>query len=133
MEHSRGATGGDTGGGDVDEDVAAEQQTVDTAAADSLAIRARKLRKVFPPAESGGCAKPEEKPKETVAVKGLSLGVRPNECLGLLGPNGAGKTTTISVLTTTLIATSGTVRVCGCDVDTDPTGVRRNSGLIFQN
>ena len=87
----------DTGGaddGEVDEDVAAEQRTVDTAISDSLAIRARKLRKVFPPADAGGCAKPDEKPKETVAVRGLSIGVRPHECLGLLGPNGAGKTTT---------------------------------------
>ena len=87
-------TGRADDGEEVDEDVAAEQRTVDAATSESLAIRARKLRKVFPPADAGGCAKPDEKPRETVAVRGLSIGVRPNECLGLLGPNGAGKTTT---------------------------------------
>ncbi|MBO31406.1 MAG: ABC transporter ATP-binding protein [Rhodospirillaceae bacterium] len=67
------------------------------------------------------------------AVDCISFDVHQGEFFALLGPNGAGKTTTISVLTTTLIATSGTVRVCGYDVDTDPSGVRRNSGIIFQN
>jgi len=46
----------------------------------------RDLRKVYP--AIGG--RPEH-----VAVKNLSLHVKPGEIFGLLGPNGAGKTTLI--------------------------------------
>ncbi len=67
------------------------------------------------------------------AVDGVSLRVEPGEFFALLGPNGAGKTTTISILTTTLAPTSGTVRICGYDLRRDPASVRRNVGIIFQN
>jgi len=67
------------------------------------------------------------------AVDKISFEVQHGEFFALLGPNGAGKTTTISVLTTTLMATSGIVRVCGYDVGMEASGVRRNSGIIFQN
>lgn len=45
----------------------------------------------------------------TPAVDDISFEVRPGELFAFLGPNGAGKTTTISILTTTLAKTSGTV------------------------
>ena len=41
------------------------------------------------------------------AVRGLTFGVRKNECFGLLGVNGAGKTTTFRMLTGDEIMTSG--------------------------
>ncbi|CAN7997700.1 unnamed protein product, partial [Ixodes hexagonus] len=41
------------------------------------------------------------------AVQGLSLAVRPGECVGLLGVNGAGKTTTFQMLAGLLPSTSG--------------------------
>ena len=50
----------------------------------------------------------------------------------LLGPNGAGKTTTISILTTTLRPTSGSVLIDGRDAVKDPAAVRRQVGIIFQ-
>ena len=43
------------------------------------------------------------------AVDDISFEVAPGELFAFLGPNGAGKTTTISILTTTLAKTSGTV------------------------
>jgi len=52
--------------------------------------------------------------------------------LGLLGPNGAGKTTTVRMMTTLTRPTSGTARVAGHDVVTDPRGVRRSMGLTGQ-
>ena len=70
---------------------------------------------------------------KTNAVDGISFSVRSGEFFALLGPNGAGKTTTISILTTTLIPTSGTVRIGGNDVVTQASSVRRQVGIIFQN
>ncbi|HVF20681.1 MAG TPA: ABC transporter ATP-binding protein [Mycobacteriales bacterium] len=68
----------------------------------------------------------------TRAVDGVDFEVRRGEFFALLGPNGAGKTTTISILTTTLLPTSGTVRVVGHDVVTEPAAVRERVGIIFQ-
>jgi ABC-2 type transport system ATP-binding protein len=51
---------------------------------------------------------------------------------GLLGPNGAGKTTTVRMMTTLSEPTSGTARVAGYDVRTQPDLVRRNMGLTGQ-
>src|SRR6188472_2129118 len=69
----------------------------------------------------------------TAAVDDISFDVHPGELFAFLGPNGAGKTTTISILTTTLAKTSGTVTIAGHDLDRDATAVRRNIGIIFQN
>ncbi|MEY2436008.1 MAG: type transport system ATP-binding protein [Acidimicrobiaceae bacterium] len=67
------------------------------------------------------------------AVKGVTFDVAHGEVFGLLGPNGAGKSTTIGMLTTTVSPTSGTARVAGCDVVTDPIGVRAASAVVFQD
>ena len=67
------------------------------------------------------------------AVDDISFDVGPGELFAFLGPNGAGKTTTISILTTTLAKTSGTVTIAGHDLDREATAVRRNIGIIFQN
>jgi ABC-2 type transport system ATP-binding protein len=66
------------------------------------------------------------------AVDGVSFAVSPGEFFALLGPNGAGKTTTISILTTTLAPTSGSVVIGGADAVRDPAAVRRQVGIIFQ-
>jgi ABC-2 type transport system ATP-binding protein len=66
------------------------------------------------------------------AVDDVSFTVQPGELFALLGPNGAGKTTTISILTTTLSPTSGSVRVAGSDIQRDATAVRKTVGIIFQ-
>lgn len=71
--------------------------------------------------------------KATVnAVDNISFTVAPGEFLSLLGPNGAGKTTTISILTTTLSPTSGTVTIAGHDVGREASAVRKSVGIIFQ-
>lgn len=66
------------------------------------------------------------------AVKGISFDVDEGEFFTFLGPNGAGKTTTISILTTTLSKTSGTVTIAGYDLDKQPDAIRQNIGVIFQ-
>jgi ABC-2 type transport system ATP-binding protein len=67
------------------------------------------------------------------AIDGISFAVGAGEFFAVLGPNGAGKSTTVSILTTTLAPTSGTVRITGVDVRTHPAAVRKQIGIIFQN
>ena len=66
------------------------------------------------------------------AVDDISFSIEKGEFFAFLGPNGAGKTTTISILTTTLAKTSGTVRIAGYDLEKNPKQVRQNIGVIFQ-
>jgi ABC-2 type transport system ATP-binding protein len=67
------------------------------------------------------------------AVDGVSFDVEPGQFFALLGPNGAGKTTTISILTTTLSPTSGSVRIAGHDIVREASLVRHQVGIIFQS
>src|SRR5256884_1931948 len=67
------------------------------------------------------------------AVDGITFDVQAGEFFALLGPNGAGKTTTISILTTTLSPTSGSVRIAGYDIRREASAVRGQVGIIFQN
>ncbi len=69
---------------------------------------------------------------DDTAVSGVSFAVPPGTVLGLLGPNGAGKTTTVRMMTTLTKPTSGTARVAGFDVRTQPDEVRRHMGLTGQ-
>lgn len=64
------------------------------------------------------------------AVRNLSLTVSSGELFCFLGPNGAGKTTTIKILTGLLRPTSGTAKICGLDMQTDPTAVKKLIGYI---
>ena len=69
---------------------------------------------------------------DVVAVDDVSFSVPRGSVLGLLGPNGAGKTTTVRMMTTLSTPTSGTARVAGHDVLTEPDLVRRSMGLTGQ-
>jgi len=66
------------------------------------------------------------------AVEDVSFEIRSGELFSLLGPNGAGKTTAISMISTLLQPTSGTVHVDGHDVERDPMAVRRVIGVAPQ-
>ena len=79
------------------------------------------LRKIYP-----------AKPVDIVAVDGIDLSVAEGEIFGLLGPNGAGKTTTISICTTRVRPTAGTVRIHGVDVVKHPSAARRHMGIVPQ-
>jgi len=65
-----------------------------------------------------------------VAVKRLDLTVRPGELLAFLGPNGAGKTTTIKMTVGLLRPGTGTVRVCGIDVSSNPREAAGHLGYV---
>jgi ABC-2 type transport system ATP-binding protein len=66
------------------------------------------------------------------AVRGVDIDVAAGELVGFLGPNGAGKTTTLRMLTTLLEPTAGEATVGGCDLRTDPLGVRKRIGYVAQ-
>ena len=67
---------------------------------------------------------------ELLAVNDLSLTVNRGEFFAVLGPNAAGKTTTIKILTGLIKPTSGTARVAGFDVQTEPLEVRRRLAYV---
>jgi len=67
------------------------------------------------------------------AVNDVSFTVARGEILGFLGPNGAGKSTTMRILTGYLPATSGTVRVCGIPVASQPGEVKKRIGYMPEN
>jgi len=67
------------------------------------------------------------------AVADLSFSVARGEIIGFLGPNGAGKSTTMRILTGYLPANSGTVRICGHSVATEPDAVKRLIGYMPEN
>jgi ABC-2 type transport system ATP-binding protein len=67
------------------------------------------------------------------ALDDVSFDVRPAEIFGLLGPNGSGKTTMFRILSTLMLPSSGTAVINGSDVTRDPSGVRRQIGVVFQS
>src|SRR5580658_9166118 len=65
-----------------------------------------------------------------VAVKDISFEVKPGELFGLIGPDGAGKSTLFRILTTLLLADSGTATVNNCDVVKDYAKIRSSVGYM---
>jgi len=69
---------------------------------------------------------------ELTAVDSLDLSVVPGEIFGLVGPDGAGKTTTLRMLAGIMAPTSGEGRVAGCDLKTNPEGIRNHLAYMSQ-
>ena len=86
----------------IDDDVLEEQESVYDNK-DNL-MRVVNLKKKF---------------KKLSAVRGLTFGVRENECFGLLGVNGAGKSTTFRMLTGDEIMTSGSCSIGDVSLNND--------------
>jgi ABC-2 type transport system ATP-binding protein len=59
------------------------------------------------------------------AVKDLSFTVNPGDVMGLVGPNGAGKTTTLRCAAGIIPPASGTIRIGGYDLATDPLAAKQ--------
>ncbi len=86
-------------------------------------VVAENLVKAFPAPDGG----------ESRAVDGLSFTVGAGQIYGLLGPNGAGKTTTLRMLSGLMAPTSGSARLAGFDVSTQPNQVKRVLGFLTAN
>lgn len=69
---------------------------------------------------------------DRAALDGVSFDVRPAEIFGLLGPNGSGKTTLFRILSTLMLPSGGRAVINGHDAAKDPTGLRRQIGVVFQ-
>lgn len=67
---------------------------------------------------------------DLTAVNDVSLTIGRGEFFAMLGPNAAGKTTTIKLLTGLMKPTSGSSRICGFDVQTQPLEARRRMAYV---
>jgi len=64
------------------------------------------------------------------ALQDISFSVDKGEIFGLIGPDGAGKTTLFRILTTLILADSGTATLNGWDVVKDYSKIRENVGYM---
>lgn len=83
----------------------------------SKVIQVEHLRKVYGP---------------VVAVNDVSFEVEQGEIFGMVGPNGAGKTSTAECAEGLRAASGGTIRVLGCDPQTERYAVRSRIGVQLQ-
>ena len=70
---------------------------------------------------------------ERIAVAGIDLEIKSGEIFGLLGPNGAGKTTTVRILTLLSKKKSGSVKICGYDIEKDSERIKELIGVVPQH
>jgi len=89
-----------------------------------VAIEVRNLRKSF--RKRNGFLKASR----TWALDDVSFSVAEGETYGLLGPSGSGKSSLIRILSTLLIADSGTVSMLGHSLPRDQEHVRRIIGRV---
>ncbi|QQD82295.1 ABC transporter ATP-binding protein [Bacillus siamensis] len=66
------------------------------------------------------------------AVNHISLRVEKGEIFGLLGPNGAGKSTTVSMISTVLSPTGGTICINGMSLQKQPAAIKKVMGIVPQ-
>ncbi|MBK8484687.1 MAG: ABC transporter ATP-binding protein [Saprospiraceae bacterium] len=70
------------------------------------------------------------KKQKTIALNDINLAVQKAEIFGLIGPDGAGKTSLIRILTTLILADSGTAFVDGLNVVHDFELIRKRIGYM---
>lgn len=83
------------------------------------AVQASNIKKIFKAEKS-----------EVTALHDVSFEVERRELFGIIGPDGAGKTTLFRILTTLMIANSGSAMVDGFDVVKDFKEIRKRVGYM---
>jgi ABC-2 type transport system ATP-binding protein len=66
------------------------------------------------------------------ALNSIDLQIEHGDFFALLGPNGAGKSTTISILSSLVTKTKGTVEICGVNIDQDQELAKTFLGIVPQ-
>jgi ABC-2 type transport system ATP-binding protein len=87
------------------------------------AIEIKELKKTY---KDGKSAQYKE------ALKSINLNIEQGAFFGLLGPNGAGKSTMINIMAGLTNKTSGSVAICGFDIEKDMRNARRSIGVVPQ-
>jgi ABC-2 type transport system ATP-binding protein len=64
------------------------------------------------------------------AIHQINFDINKGEIVGFLGPNGAGKSTTMKIITGYLSATSGSVNVCGIEVNEHTIETKKKIGYL---
>ncbi len=67
---------------------------------------------------------------DQAALNDASFSINSGEIVGFLGPNGAGKSTMMKIITCFIPKSSGTVKVCGLDVDQESIKIRNKVGYL---
>jgi|TARA_Y100000389_G_scaffold67683_1_gene64100 ABC-2 type transport system ATP-binding protein len=72
------------------------------------------------------------KKSEKEALKNINLKINKGSFFGLLGPNGAGKSTIINIMAGLVKKTSGSVNICGFDIEKEANNAKKNIGIVPQ-
>ena len=75
-----------------------------------FSIEAIKVNKIY-----------NKKEKKIDALNNFNINIKKGSIYGLLGPNGAGKSTFINMLGGLVLKTSGSIKICGVDIDNNST------------
>lgn len=66
------------------------------------------------------------------ALKGINLSVKKGDFFALLGPNGAGKSTTISIISSLVNKSAGSIKIFDYDLDKDKSLAKQKVGVVPQ-
>ena len=88
----------------------------------NYSIEAKNLNKIYN----------KNKHSKIEALNNFNIKIPKGSIYGLLGPNGAGKSTFINILGSLVKKDSGTVNICGIDIDENPKQSRKQIGIVPQ-
>ncbi len=86
-----------------------------------FSIEANKVNKIY-----------KKKNKRIDALNNFNINIKKGSIYGLLGPNGAGKSTFINMLGGLVLKTSGSIKICGIDIDKHSKLSRTKIGIVPQ-
>ena len=69
---------------------------------------------------------------DIIAINNIDLNIPHGSIFGLLGPNGAGKSSFINILAGLVSKSSGSVKICDVDIDSNPKTARGAIGVVPQ-
>ena len=86
-----------------------------------FSIEAIKVNKIY-----------NKKDKKIDALNNFNINIKKGSIYGLLGPNGAGKSTFINMLGGLVLKTSGSIKICGVDIDKNSKLSKTKIGIVPQ-